>query len=177
MITPEQAQSIASTLLNDRTKGVEIECFIPSVKLPKIIEDLQELGHKVIQLGWEDAKNQMANDPFKYDFIITTDGSLERRSLPDNYTGREFVTKPLHSNDLFRHLDDLTTVLNAYEAKVNSSCGLHMHIDAKDFNAKNLRNALNFYKRYEKTLDCLVAPSRRGKVQGIAQLQKTFPIA
>jgi hypothetical protein len=103
MITAEQAQSIASTLLNDRTKGVEIECFIPRNKLPNIINDLKELGHKVVQLGWEEAKRQMTNDPYKYDFIITTDGSLERRSLPTEYTGREFVTKPLHSNDLFRH--------------------------------------------------------------------------
>jgi hypothetical protein len=164
MITQEQAQGIANNLLNDRTKGLEIECFIDRTKLEQITNDLEELGHKVANLGYEDAKYQMRTDPFKYDFIITTDGSLERsQSIPSNYIGKEFVTKPLHSNEFFKHIDDLTTVLNAHESKVNSTCGLHMHIDAKDFNAKNLRNALNFYKRYEKTLDCLVSPSRRGR--------------
>ena len=70
MITQEQAQGIANNLLNDRTKGLEIECFIDRTKLEQITNDLEELGHKVANLGYEDAKYQMRTDPFKYDFII-----------------------------------------------------------------------------------------------------------
>lgn len=164
MIQPIDAQSIASKLCNDRTMGLELECFIPSDHIGDVVTDLRSFGYAVIELSWNEAKDQLERDPHHYDFIITTDGSLERTSsIPSHYRGREIITKPLRANDLFDRVEQLTDVLNSYQVKVNSTCGLHLHIDVVDFKAKNLKNALNFYKRYEKTIDCLVAESRRGR--------------
>ena len=121
MIQPIDAQAIASKLCNDRTMGLELECFIPADHIGDVVTDLRSFGHRVVELTWNEAKDQLEEDPYFYDFIITTDGSLTHTSsVPRTYKGREIITKPLRANDLFERVEQLTDVLNSYQVKVLS---------------------------------------------------------
>lgn len=55
----------------------------------------------------------------------------------------ELVTPILNYDDI-EALQEIVRKLRKAGAKVNSSCGLHVHIGAKDFTAKQLKNLLNY---------------------------------
>ena len=62
-------------------------------------------------------------------------------------------------------LDELKTVcrvLNDLNAKVDKSCGLHVHHDASDWNENTLDRFIDVYRKMEKTIDKFMPKSRRG---------------
>ena len=53
--------------------------------------------------------------------------------------------------------------LNAVGAKVNHTCGLHVHVDVSDFGWRDFQRLLALWARYEPFFFELTPPSRRGE--------------
>lgn len=84
---------------------------------------------------------------------------VEDGSLPD--TGFELVSAPA-SGDLFlEQIEELCGALNDDGASVDASCGLHVHVDARDFRYWDIRRLIRLYAKVEDALFRLVPPSRR----------------
>jgi len=106
--------------------GVEIECFIPNKNFDQIAELLRSNKIKNVSLA--------------------RDGSLSIDK--DYWTPVEFrvLTK---IND-FNNLEKLLDLLNSWGAEVNSTCGLHVHLDMR-----HLKSKVSVKKRAEKLLKFL----------------------
>lgn len=63
----------------------------------------------------------------------------------------EMVTPPLEYKDIEK-LQEIVRILRKRGAKVNQSCGLHIHIDGANHTAKSLRNAINIMASKEDML-------------------------
>lgn len=70
---------------------------------------------------------------------IRNDGTCDD---PDEYRV-EFVTPPLEYNDI-ELLQNIIRKLRKNGAKVNSSCGIHIHVDGANHTSKSLRRLINF---------------------------------
>ena len=89
---------------------------------------------------------------------IVPDGSLSHRvthsdGLEYNEAGFEVVS-PILSG--FRGLLEVAKVVNtlvARGAKINNTCGLHVHVDARDMTAEQIFVAVKRYRIHEDTLD------------------------
>jgi hypothetical protein len=144
----ETANQIARTL-KQRTVGVEIECHIPAAAERSINADIAA----VLEYNRE-AWNTTTRTYWKG----ITDGSLE---APRGYVGREYVSPPLLPAELFLQLPLLLQVLELHGARVNKSCGFHVHIDGAGYTPKRMQYLINHYAKSETALDCLMPLSRR----------------
>jgi hypothetical protein len=86
---------------------------------------------------------------------IVTDASVRGRYAS------ELVSPILNGEDGLRQIDVVCEVLNRLGAKVNGSCGLHVHHDAARFSQQHLINIVKFYRRSEKEIDAAMPRSRR----------------
>lgn len=81
-------------------------------------------------------------------------------SLPDN-TGFEIPTAPASGDKFVKQINEICTVLNNADAEVDSSCGLHIHIDCRNFGWWEVQRLIKLYALIEDALFLIVPPSRR----------------
>ena len=74
---------------------------------------------------------------------IMRDGSIYTEGRSDEYSV-EFVTPPLNYEDI-ELLQEIIRALRKRGAHANSSCGIHVHVDGANHNAKSLRRMVNFF--------------------------------
>lgn len=72
------------------------------------------------------------------------------------------VSPVLFGESGYRKVRQVIDVLLQLGAKVNDSCGLHIHIDGAGIDAPYLANIIKRYSKYEKQIDLLMSPERRG---------------
>ena len=60
--------------------------------------------------------------------------------------------------------------LDAVGARVNSTCGLHVHIGAAKLTGEQYVNVFKNYQKLERLIDSFMAPSRRGNCRWAASL-------
>lgn len=85
---------------------------------------------------------------------IVSDGSL-----PD--TGFEINTAPANGDLFVNQITEICSSLEKDYANVNDDCGLHVHIDARDFTYYDLRRFVLLYERIEPALFEMMPYSRR----------------
>lgn len=148
-ITLAQSLKIARTMAA-KTLGVEIECYVPRETRQQLDAELAaalpyrtENWNTTTRSYWKGITDCTLNNP------------------PAGYMGAEFVAPPLLPSQMFCQLHVVLTLLNKYKAKVNKTCGLHVHTDAAGFTPKRLQYVLNHMVKSEAALDCLIQPSRR----------------
>lgn len=83
--------------------------------------------------------------------------------------GLELVSPPLAGINGMIQLKLACEALEAAGVRINRSCGLHVHHDASDFEGTTFLNLAMMYLRFEKTLDSIMAPSRRDNVNTYCQ--------
>lgn len=76
--------------------------------------------------------------------------------------GLELVSPPLSGEEGLAEVKKACEALDEAGAKVNRTCGLHVHHYARDLTIKHFKNLYEIYYRYEDTIDSLVPGSRRG---------------
>jgi hypothetical protein len=88
---------------------------------------------------------------------ISDDGSLHGNTVV------EIQTPPASSSELERMISNACSSLRKYDWEVNSSCGLHVHIDAQDIrnNEKLLRRLFLTYGAIEDVIYAMLPESRR----------------
>lgn len=125
------------------TMGVEIECF--NLHRDALLLALQSAGVKVANTGYSHTNSA---DTYKLSSDSTIDGSNPVELVSP-------ILKDLKS------LKTTCEVINEAGAKVNKSCGLHVHLGASKMTGKDWRNIVVNYANIEHLIDSFMAPSRR----------------
>lgn len=85
---------------------------------------------------------------------VVRDGSLP-------VGGFEINTHPAGGDLLFKMIDDICFGLSEAHAFVTDKAGCHMHIDARDFNYRDIYNLIQLYHHLEDTIYSLLPETRR----------------
>lgn len=128
-----------------RTFGIEIEM---------LHNDKRSMEYALRAAGIE-CHAESYNHVTKKHWKIVYDGSIRGE-------GYELVSPILKGQEGIHEVETVCRVLNEQGAKVNKSCGLHVHHDAKDFNQRKFSNLFRLYRRSESLIDSMMPASRRG---------------
>ena len=131
--------------------GVEIEFF--GANYVTVIEKLRAAGISVADFSGYTHK-------VIAQWKVTTDASVTA-SNTGLYRGLELVSPILYGDEGLDELAKVYEVLNNCGAKVDKTCGTHVHFDINDFTVQNCKNFLNLYYNYQGVINYLVPPSRR----------------
>lgn len=136
---PQRTTTMSSTLRELTLKrnlkfGIELEVLVPSRNL--LISKLKEKG---IEVTTPSNTHTVMRNAWK----VVRDGSLRSR---ENYEACEIVSPPSTG---FEEIKIVCDVLKEIKAKVNSSCGFHVHHDIKELKRKQIMRIYNFYNKYE----------------------------
>ncbi len=130
--------------ISSRKFGVEIEGFgLTDRQIESVISN--ELG---LQTGdWGSHRDGC--------WEIKEDGSVSG----DNPF--EVASPPLSGEDGLRQVREVVSALARAGAQVNRTCGLHVHVDARDLKSVDLANVVIQYGRHESVFDAMMPVSRR----------------
>lgn len=154
-----KAQLHVSSDFNSLSFGVEIECVLPigwtrhqvAVEISREGVNAQEemYGHTVRQGHWK----------------LVTDASIRSQSGATV----EVVSPPLRGEDGFSQLRRVCAVLTRIGAKVNRSCGFHVHVGVAAQHVGFFRNLVALYHSAQPAIDSFMAPSRQGNTNNYCQ--------
>jgi hypothetical protein len=129
----------------NRKFGVEFEAY--NVKMSVLNNALNDAGIRCEIEGY----NHNTSNHWK----IVTDGSLSGNNT------FELVSPILTGEVGIQELQTVCRVLEECGAKVNKSCGTHVHLDAAGFSLDQWKRIYINYSRLERTIDGFMPHSRR----------------
>lgn len=129
-----------------RNFGVEIEAY--NCTRERLASELNAAGISVQVEGYNHTDHA---DHWK----LVTDASLNGNNT------FELVSPILHGEQGLEELEKVCWVLDLCNVKVNDSCGLHVHMDAAEFDLQTWKNLILTYKRLEGVIDHFMPCSRR----------------
>ena len=136
------------------TFGVEIECY--NVRY----HDIAQNANGQFSFLFEGYNHTDRRGVYKF----TTDCSIQGNDP------RECVSPILDNNsDGFASLENCCRILNSVGARVNKSCGLHVHVGVEGMSDKAYVNIFKNYQKLERLIDSFMAPSRRGNTNQYAR--------
>lgn len=140
------------------TFGVEIECFVKK-------EDILSWA----RIGGVNVQYQYYNHDDSFPcWKFVPDGSVRERD-GSRTNAIECVSPVLSFNTGFEALKDCCTMLEFSSAKVNKSCGLHVHIGMDGLSDKAFVGVFKNYQFLEDLIDSFMPPSRRGNNNTFAE--------
>ena len=145
------------------TYGIEMECYVPrSIGQSGVARDLRALGINAVVAGYGGRDYSV--------WQVKTDGSLH--AAPRDYTGIEVVAPVLTWGDpeSERQVRIVSEYLTGIGAKVNASCGGHVHLSVGHLTAGQLANLVEtYYRNIREIGSALIAPHRANGT-GYAQI-------
>ena len=132
--------------VNMRKFGIEIEAMLPSSRTKDELADY--LNNSV------NCRSEGYNHTTQTYWKVVTDASLP-------YGGIEVVSPVLEGDNGMRDLKLVLQEMLSFGCTVNRSCGIHIHQDASDFDASNLKALVMLYSKCEKSIDSIMPKSRR----------------
>ncbi len=137
-----------------RKFGVEIEFLIRGASaLDQLVAEMAARGLRCHIQGYN-------HDDVDY-WKITTDSSVHGTGSTVGWMGRELVSPPLSSKEGRRQLKLACEALAAVGARVNVTCGLHVHHDARHLTGDSMIRLAEMVAYYADDMDEMVARSRR----------------
>ncbi len=95
-----------------------------------------------------------------YDAVSNWQGAIvSDGSLPS--TGFELCTAPANGDLFVDQIGEICEALAEQHAQINTDCGFHVHVDARDFRYWDLRKLILLYAKIEDALFAIVPKSRR----------------
>lgn len=125
--------------------GIEIEAY--NCNMERLARELREVGIRVAVEGY----NHTTREHWK----LVTDSSLQGNNT------FELVSPILVGENGLKELETVCWVLDICNAKVNDSCGFHVHLDAAGFDLDTWKNLALTYKHLEHLIDAFMPGSRR----------------
>lgn len=129
------------------TFGVEIECYNCN---------RYELENKCSEKGVDCQSQSYNHRDTKLYYKIVSDSSLTGEN------SNEVVSPVLQGKKGMSSLEKVCAALNEIGARVNRSCGLHVHIGAENISNEHFVRIIKNYKRLERVIDTFMPESRRG---------------
>lgn len=135
--------------------GVELECLVPT----RICGEGDNMrAQRFLARALEEAGISSQPENYNHEtrsyWKVTTDGSVHG----DGCYGAEVVT-PILSG--FEHLRTAMRAIAGSGARINKSCGVHVHFDARDLSLAQWKRLFILYALIEPAIDKIVPPSRR----------------
>jgi hypothetical protein len=128
-----------------RTFGIEIEAY--GLTQNQVATALRNAGINAEVQGY----NHTTQSCWK----VITDGSIQ------GVNGFELVSPVLQGEVGLEEVRTAMTALKAAGAKVNKTCGFHVHFGANDMNLQNFKNLFKNWVRNEDIFDAMLPNSRR----------------
>ena len=130
--------------------GIEIEC-LNSLSRSEVATILASFGIPIVNEGY----NHNVSSHWK----IVQDGSVN----DSDYNGMEIVSPILDTESESDTLmvRKVCRSLQKLGSKVNRSCGLHVHVDAAELSAEQVRNVWERYRDLETDIDAFMPHNRR----------------
>lgn len=141
------------TTIFTRTYGVEIEMVFGRAS-----EDAGSLARKLTAAGITTVYENY-NHALRNHWKLTTDASVHGGVTG---SGIELVSPPLTGEEGLQQIERACAVLQECGMTINRSCGLHVHVDARNLPIVALRKLAFLYAECEDVIDNLMTPSRRG---------------
>ena len=139
-------------LKTNRTYGVEAE-FVSHISQVTVAN---LLNNKFRGTEFRGESYNHATVPY---WKVITDSSVRSRN---HCYGLEIVSPILKGK---KDLKTLTKILNFMESnenfEVNSTCGIHVHVDVNDANTNQIANCVKLYSKQSEYIDAILQPSRR----------------
>lgn len=126
--------------------GVEIEAF--NVSQQALVRELTAAGISAV--------NESYNHTTRNHWKIVYDASVS------GFNSFELVSPVLRGMEGIEQVKIVCQVLERMGAKVNKTCGLHVHFDASNLNIRTWRNLYKNYINVEAEIDSIMPASRRG---------------
>ena len=150
----------------ERTFGVELE-FITDNAIALSDHINRQCGVGTVEV---EAYNHTTRPYWK----LITDSSVHATTNADRRArlkGYEVVSPILRGEQGLSDIRAIMDAIGTYSgtAKINKSCGYHLHIQADDLNLKQLKNVMKAQVKYEWVLDCFQPQSRRANNAGYTQ--------
>lgn len=141
-----QIQNLPFTFEFNRTYGIELEVY--GVDRERLINEISRVGIPV--------QGEAYNHSTRNHWKIVTDSSIQ------GVNGNEIVSPVLKGMEGIEQIKKVCIALNRAGAKVNKSCGFHLHIHAADFQISDFKNLVNSFINLEDEFDKIQPISRRG---------------
>lgn len=143
----------------NRTFGIEIEAFNA---------DRYAVAASLVRAGIN-AEVQYYNHATSEAWKIVTDGSIQGNN------GFEVVSPILQGEEGLRQVRVVMQTLENLGAKVNKSCGLHVHFGANDLSLKQFKNLFKRWTKFEDIIDGFMPESRRADSNNyLKSIQRKF---
>jgi hypothetical protein len=139
-----------------RDFGIEIEAF--GISTATLERKLNEAGIETRYEGY--------NHTTRRYWKIVSDSSLNGQNT------FELVSPILNGENGLEQLETVCRVLKENNAKINKSCGLHVHLDAKDFRTENWKKLYKNYMKIESTIESFMPESRRANNNSFCRSMK-----
>jgi hypothetical protein len=150
----EQLAPSVVTGREEKTVGIEIEFF--GVNYRTVVASLKQAG---INVQWEGYTHQVTSGwKLVYDASVTSTGTGLNKGL-------ELVSPPLTVEAMRSQLKVITTVLNQLGAKVDKTCGVHVHHDVNDYTFADFKNLFVAYDKHSQHIDEIMPMTRRRAYQ------------
>lgn len=128
-------------MLRNQKFGVEIE--MTGISRGRAADVVAEVLQSTVQGPISNGYNTRSiRDSDGRVWKVMRDGSINPQPAKDEFKV-EFVTPPLNYGDM-ELLQNIVRRLKENGAIANSSCGIHVHVDGANHNAKSLRRLVNF---------------------------------
>ncbi len=150
-ITSKQRKAEVIKFTPKRKFGVELEIIVP--------DRLYELSYldetaALLHAGGIKARSSNYSHKASLSWKVTTDGSLSRGGI-------ELVSPILEGEEGLAEVAKVCAILTSNGYRVDGSCGLHVHIDARDFDTKGLFRVVRQFLAEETNFDRMVDPQRQ----------------
>lgn len=132
--------------------GLEIEFF--GVDYRTVVAALTTKGIAVSYMGYTHTVIQNA-------WKLVTDVSVNSMNTGTG-KGLELVSPPLTMEEMDRQLKIISETFASIGAKVDKSCGVHVHHEIDDLTLENVKNLYTLYYKHNQTIDEIMPKSRRG---------------
>jgi hypothetical protein len=143
---------MTATMNSTRTFGVELE----------IVGISQQQAAAAITAAGLVCYAESYNHQTRGHWKVISDSSVFSTTGMCREAGCEVVSPVLCGEQGMAQLEKVCKALEAAGAKVNKTCGMHVHVGAADLNAKQVRNVVKTWVKYEDSTNLLVSESRRG---------------
>jgi hypothetical protein len=115
-------------------------------------------AYRVLSAAGVNVRDESYNHSTRTHWKLITDGSVSG-------SGLELVSPILAGDDGFAQLTLVLETLTAAGARVDRSCGMHVHHDMGGLTGEEIASFFEFYVDRQNSIDLLVAPSRRNGSQ------------
>jgi len=143
---------MTTTTNSSRTFGIELE----------IVGITQEAAAAAINATGLVARVESYNHARRTWWKVTTDSSVKEVRNGVTVSGCEVVSPVLAGSEGLAQVEKVCKALEAAGARVNKTCGMHVHVGAGDLTVKQIATAVKLWVKHEDRVNQLISPSRRG---------------